>query len=136
MAVTRKTQKDIGNYEAKLIGPLTSRQCIFLGIGLVPTCVVGYIVGSTGADPATIFLICAFIIAPFVFLSFAHPYGMKPEVFLKEYYIYHIAAPKKRLYQTITRIDEMKDSPSQDNSKSSKNNKPVHKKDPDYPDFL
>ena len=33
MAISRKTQKDIGQYEPKFIGPFTGRQSAAVGIG-------------------------------------------------------------------------------------------------------
>ena len=136
MAVMRKTQKDIGNYEAKLIGPFTARNCAFLGIGSVPVVFVGYILFSMKTvDAVTIFFVCALILLPFWFLGFRHPYGMKPEIFLRDYYRYHIAAPKVRKYATKTQIDLMKDKPDP-NAESNNKKKVTHKKDPDFPDFL
>lgn len=137
MAITRKTQKDIGNYEAKFLGAFTARNCIFLGLGSIPTVFAGYMMfASKTFDAVTIFSVCALIMSPFLYFGFAHPYGLKPENFLREYYIYHLAAPKIRKYETQTQIEAMK-SPKPENTKNSKNEKnKTHKKDPDFPDFL
>jgi hypothetical protein len=143
MAVTRKTQKDVGNFESKLIGPFTTRQTIFIGIGGVIDVVIGLTMESAGVDFATIAAVCIVIIAPFVWLGYAHPYGMKAEEFLLEYYIYHMAAPKIRKYKTETGLDLMKWEPPTEpetDPKKKKNNTrntaPKHKKDPDFPDYL
>ena len=144
MAISRNTQKDIGNYEAKLIGPFTTRQCIFVGVGLVPSFFIGYSLFTTKMDVITILFVIAIIMAPFLFFAFAHPYGMKPETFLREYYIYHILAPAKRLYVRETFDDglekEQKKQQSLSNNKKENRNqtsqKTTHKKDKDYPDFL
>ena len=43
MAVTRRTLKDVGSYEAKFIGPFTIRQSVCLGIGVIPAAFVDYL---------------------------------------------------------------------------------------------
>ena len=110
MAVLRHTQKDIGNYEAKLIGPFTSRQLFFLAIGIVPTAIIDYILFMLGFDIYSLFGITFLIMAIPCFFAFGQSltYGMKPEDFLKDYYKYHILAPQKRIYQTETLDDQLK----------------------------
>lgn len=144
MAVSRKTQKDVGNYEPKLIGPFTTRQTIFIGIGAVIDVLLGVTLEAIGVDFMTIAALCIVIIIPFVLLGYLHPYGMKAEQFLIQYYIYHIAAPGVRKYETKTGLDNMKyktlqdelDAEKSSKKTSKKSAKTTHKKDPEYPDFL
>jgi len=107
MAVSRHTQKDIGNYEAKLLGPFTTRQCIFLGIGIIPTAIIGYVLMTAGVDFMTVFGLAIFIMAVPCFFAFGSSltYDMKPEDYVKDYYKYHILAPRRRLYKTETLDD-------------------------------
>lgn len=137
MAATRKTQNDIGNYKPKLIGPFTARNCIFAGFGAVPAFFTGYIMSQTvGADMITTFIMCGIIMAPFLYLGFAHPHNMKPEDYWMEYYHYHMASPQKRLYKTETLIEQMDKEEAAKNPNQKLKNHPVHKPDPEFPEFL
>lgn len=104
MAVHRKTQKSLGSYDAKFLGPFTMRQSICLGIGLVPSALVGYAEFQSGLDIGFVFITVVLIMLIPLFLGFGEKitYGMKPEAFAKQYYIYRIQAPKIRKYKTVT----------------------------------
>ena len=136
MAVTRKTQKDVGNYESKLVGPFTTRQAVFLGIGAVIDILLGVTMEATGFDGTAIACVCIVIIIPFFLLGTVHPYGMKAEQFLIQYYIYHIAAPRIRKYETETGLDLMDYKPEHPEEETEKKATKKHKKDPEYPDYL
>ena len=139
MAVTRRTQKDIGSYEPKFIGPLTLRQSIAVGIGVILCVFACYLLKDFGMDMTTMFFICFIIMAPFVIFGFVKPYGMKAEEFVKEYYEYHIRRPNIRKYETVTDLDtfEWKEPENPDGEIKNKKQKPyVHKKDKDYPEYL
>ena len=135
MAVTRTTQKDVGNYEAKLIGPLTTRQTAIMGATLVPVVILDLALKGAGIDPYTLFGITFVLMAPSVFFAFGQKftYGMRPEEFLKEYWFYHILAPKVRKYQTETLDDiiELEKVKKEDNNgaKKSKKKKKKSKKE-------
>lgn len=109
MAVHRKTQKSLGNYDAKFLGAFTMRQSICLGVGLVPSALLGYTEYKSGFDIGIVFLTVVIIMVIPLFLGFGDKitYGMKPEDFAKQYYIYRIQAPKIRLYKTQTYDDIM-----------------------------
>ena len=49
MAVSRKTQKDVGKFEAKFIGPFTTTQTIFVVIGAVLALLVKFLMDAIGA---------------------------------------------------------------------------------------
>lgn len=119
MAVTRKTQKDIGNYEAKLIGPFTTRQCILLGIGAVPTIIACVIINRLSSDPYAMIGGCIFMIIP-GFFAFGKNlcYQMNPEDFIAGYYYYHIKCPNRRLYKTKTLDDEIEENKYKEELKS------------------
>ena len=109
MAVHRKTQKSLGSYDAKFLGPFTMRQSICLGIGMVPSVLIGYTEYKSGFDLGIIFLTVVIIMASPLFFAGGEKitYGMKPEDFAKQYYIYRIQAPKIRMYKTNTYDDIM-----------------------------
>lgn len=122
MAVHRKTQKSLGNYDAKFVGPFTMRQTIWMGIGLVPSCLVGYMQFTAGFDYGIIFCTVVLIMAIPLFLAFGEKitYEMKPEDFAKQYYIYRLQAPKVRLYKTETYDDILWKQKKKDEAKETK----------------
>lgn len=140
MAVTRKTQRDIGNYEAKFIGPFTARQTICVGIGGIVSFMVSSPLLSFGSDYMTILTVIIFIMLPFVLFGWCKPYGMKMEEFIKQYYFYHILAPSIRKYETETQFDVIEKEMNKENNRNNTKNKvdkPIkHIKDPEIPDFL
>lgn len=142
MAVTRPTQKDIGIYEPKFVGPFTLRQAISIGIGGACCLIVSFATKSMGIDATTLFTLCFFIMIPFIAFAYVKPYGMKLEDFIKTYYEYHILAPPVRPYRTEVAIDFVKWEPKEEktennsNKKKQKTLKPVHKKNAEFPEYL
>lgn len=130
MAVTRKTQKDIGNHEAKFLGPLTMRQTAIIGIFAIPSIIAYFIIYGITND---FYISCVGLIfmLPAAFLAFGKDacYGMNPEDYLIEWYFYHFKAPGKRTYKTKTVDDNLfnervaklkKEKAKQDNLSKSK----------------
>lgn len=109
MAVMKPTPKDVGTYEAKLIGVFTQRQIVCLACGLVPCILISVILKTIGADGYTIAAFCILIMIIPGFLAFGSKicYGMKPEDFVIEYYQYHIKSKNIRLYETATLDDKL-----------------------------
>ena len=152
MAVSRKTQKDIGKYEAKLMGPFTTRQVICIAIGAVPTVAIDYVLYKSGAvDVYTLFGVALLIMIIPCFFGFGQKFchGQKPEDFIRDYYFYHILAPNVRLHE-IESYDDVLDAKAKkaeasasSNGKSKKNKeqiatsgqKKTHKKDKEYPEY-
>ena len=135
--VTRKTQKDIGNYQSKLIGPFTTRQTAILGIGIVPTALAIFIAKGLGAGVETLIVVA--MVFAFIpgFLAFGQKFchDMKPEDFVVNYYYYHYKCPRIRLYKTKTLDDilwekEHRSEMMADTSKKSKAASSVKKKKP------
>lgn len=124
MAITRITQKDIGNYESKLLGPLTTRQTIIMAVGVVPTMFIDYAIYNMGVDMYTLFGITMVLMIIPTFIAFGKSltYGMNPEDFLKEYYQYHILPPKVRLYKTETLDDVLEKKAKKEAQKSEEVN--------------
>ncbi len=136
-AITRKTQKDIGNYEAKFIGPFTSRQTALIGGGLVPAFIAILIARQFTNDIFTYLGIAMVFMAIPAFLAFGSKlcYGMKPEEFLAEWYFYHYKCPKERLYKTQTFDDVLVEQAEEELNKESdgKKNKTKSKKKQEKP---
>ena len=152
MAISRKTQKDVGRYQAKLGGPLTLRQTIDIGIGAILDALVWNILGAAGSDMATKITIAIIIIIPFGLLGTANPFGMTCSEFIKNYYEYHLLSSKTRIYETITddelikteaelKNDEQTAQESKGKKKANKNKKAntsdqvQHKRDKNFPDY-
>lgn len=145
MAISRKTQKDVGKYQAKLVGPFTVRQSIFVGIAAVLSIIlwnISDVFQMSMEDKIVIMLVVA---APVALLGFLTPYGMTCLEFIKQYYEYHILSGKTRIYQTVT--DDEKIITQQERQAQSNNNKKnksqkkkeavaVHKKDKDFPEYI
>lgn len=105
--VSRKTQKDVGKFKAKLAGPFTARQTVFIGMGTAVDILVCSAMHGAGFDINVIAAVCICIIAPFVLFGTVNPYGMTCEKFLYQFYIYHIVAPSVRKYCTHTALDDI-----------------------------
>jgi len=138
MAISRKTQKDVGKYQAKLVGPFTVRQTIFVGIASVDAIIIWNILDAMQMgleDKVVTILIFA---APIALLGFLNPYGMTCLEFLRQYYEYHILSSKKRIYQTVTddeKIILQQEKEKQQSNKKNSKSKVVHKKDKDFPEY-
>lgn len=138
MAISRKTQKDIGQYEPKFIGPFTGRQSAAVGIGGALCLAACYVLKQMDLDAMTMFMICAVIIIPFFVFGWIKPYGLKVEDFIKEYYQYHYISPHIRPYETVTGLDTVEWNDPEKENEDSKNKKQayIHKKNKDYPEYL
>ncbi|MFT4144383.1 MAG: PrgI family protein [Mobilitalea sp.] len=145
MALSRKTQKDVGKYQAKLVGPFTVRQSIFVGIAAVISMILWNMSDMFQMSMDSKIMTILVVAAPVALLGFLNPYGMTCLEFIKQYYEYHILSSKKRIYQTITddeKIIAQQEKQSQSSTKNKKNKSqqkkeaaPVHKKDKDFPEY-
>ena len=109
MAISKPTPKDVGTYEAKLMGPFTKRQVVCIGIGIVPTVLVASLLSALAIDGYTIAGVAMMFMVIPCFFAFGSVlcYGQKPEDFLIEYYQYHLKSKKVRLYATDTLDDKL-----------------------------
>ena len=145
MALSRKTQKDVGKYQAKLVGPFTVRQSIFVGIAAVIAMILWNMSDMFQMSMDSKIMTILVVAAPIALLGFLNPYGMTCLEFIKQYYEYHILSSKKRIYQTITddeKIIAQQEKQTQSSTKNKKNKSqqkkeaaPVHKKDKDFPEY-
>jgi len=150
MALSRKTQKDVGKYQAKLVGPFTLRQTVYVGIASVLAMLIWNIAGANGADMETKLFIVIMLSGPIALLGFLNPYGMTCLEFVKQYYEYHILSSKVRIYQTVTddenmEIPEEKDvqagideqqKKEKNKGKKKKGKEEMHQTLADFPEFL
>ena len=118
MAINIVIPKDITKYEAKLIGPLTTRQTVCA----VPACVLGifaFMVLSKYATRDTAIFASMIIIVPLILLGWYKPYGIPLEKFIKTIFVTMVMAPKNRKYKTYN----MFFIPSEDKTKTIQNKK-------------
>lgn len=142
MAVSRKTQKDVGKYQAKLVGPFSVRQTIFVGIASVAAILLWNIFDALHMSMENKVATILIVAAPIALLGFLNPYGMTCLEFIKQYYEYHILSSRKRIYQTTT-DDEIISAQKENQTQDGKNNKthniketkPIHKKLKEFPEY-
>ena len=98
--------KDIGDFEPKLIGPLTKRQIICVLIG-APFCFFIYRLTSPYLPVDVAGFLC-FIPAGIAFLfGWIKPYGIKTEKFIKSIGVNILMAPTRRPYKTENTHEKM-----------------------------
>lgn len=102
--------KDIRKYDAKLVGPFTTRQ-LFCFIGGAALSYVAYKVLGTSLGTETALTICSVIAAPFLVMGWYKPYGMPFEKFFQTAFISTILAPHHRKYKTKNLFSSITDDP-------------------------
>lgn len=120
--ITIRIPKEIRQYEAKFVGPLTMRQTICVSVGL-PICILLYncLHSFISRDLMGFFLLLP---AAAIFLfGWVKPYGMKFEQFFFSAFINNFIAPRRRKYITVnqheSRLKAIKKSEALDNNKQS-----------------
>lgn len=95
-----RVTKDIREFEPKIVGPLTFRQLICLGIG-APICyvILKYLSPILTVDVAGFF--CIIPAGAAYAIGWAEPYGMKMEKFLQSIFVNRVLAPANRKYKTV-----------------------------------
>ena len=94
MSLEIKIPQEITKYEAKLIGPLTSRQTLWSVLGGVAVIAVNYLVKLVSPDSAL--AACFFTAIPFALMGVVKIYGMPFEKYAIGYIQTKIFAPQKR----------------------------------------
>lgn len=126
--------KDISGYESTLIGPLTARQTVCLAVAAAVEYVYYTVAKTLGASLDTDALICIgiAIAAPILYMAIGKPYGMKPEVYILNYLLPSLLAPKDRPYVTKptyeTMLEAIEQQENEQAEKSGKKNKQTQNK--------
>ena len=98
--------KDVRKYDAKLVGPFTTRQLIcFLGGSALSYGIYKMIGHSMGSE--TVLMICSVFASPFIVMGWYKPYGMPFEKFFKSAFTSTILSPRNRKYKTRNRFAEI-----------------------------
>lgn len=128
--------RDVSNYEAQFIGPLTARQTICLAVAAVVEYVYYNVVKFLGIGLDMNALICIGIViaVPILYLAMGKPYGMKPEMYIYNYLLPSLIAPKNRPYETKLSYDVMLEQieaiKNEANNKGKRQPKKTQKKKP------
>ena len=99
--------KDIRAYEAKLIGPFTTRQ-LFCAIGGALGFYGSYKAAAAvlGEDSSLIWLFPIIVAIPFALIGWVKLYGLTFEKFAKSVFVSMFLAPTKRLYKIENTFDK------------------------------
>lgn len=133
--------KDIRTYDAKLIGPFTTRQTICVGIGSLLAIIAYNTIGQFVSQDLRIF-ICLVVVLPALLAGWVKPYGMPFEKYALVILTTHILAPKYRKYKTINAFEmktpEEKEAELERRKEIIKANEKYRrskKKDPEFVDY-
>lgn len=129
--------KDISGYETPFIGPLTARQTVCMAL----TTVVEYIYYNVmkylnvGLDVNSLVCIGIVIAVPILYFAVGKPYGMRPEVYIYNYLLPSLLAPKDRPYQTqltydsiIEMVEQQEEAELEKSGQSKKDDKKIKDK--------
>ena len=104
MAIEVPITKEISDYEPKLVGPFTLRQCLCLAL-----CAVFCYFVLRYLSPyltRTISMFFCFVPASIAYLvGWSKPYGMKIEKFLGSVFVTRFLAPQNRKYKTVNTVE-------------------------------
>lgn len=97
--VEMRITKEIGNYKPRVVGPLTFRQLVCVGIA-APFCyfIYKYLSPHLTRDLAGFFCILPAAVA--ALFGWCHPYGMNTEQFIRSVFVNVFLAPSHRKYRT------------------------------------
>ena len=110
MAVEREVLKDITEYEAQIIGPLSIRQAT--GTGIAALVAIPTYLGLSNFFITDVCVITAAILAmPFLAIGWWHPYGVPFEKFIYKLLQLYILCPINRKYKTENLYKELEDDP-------------------------
>lgn len=91
--------KDIRKYDAKLVGPFTTRK-FFCFVGGAALSYITYKALGASLGTKTTLTICSVIAAPFLVMGLCKPYGMPFEKFFQAAFVSTVLAPHHRKYKT------------------------------------
>ena len=102
--VEMRITKEIGNYKPRVVGPLTFRQLICVGIA-APFCyfIYKYLSPHVTRDLAGFFCILPAAVA--ALFGWYHPYGMNTEEFIRSVFVNIFLAPSHRKYKTENQFE-------------------------------
>lgn len=102
--VEMRITKEIGNYKPRVVGQLTFRQLVCVGLA-APACyfIYKYLSPHITRDLAGFFCILPAAVAGL--FGWCHPYGMNTESFIRSVFINIFLAPSHRKYKTKNQFE-------------------------------
>lgn len=102
--VEMRITKEIGNYKPRVVGPLTFRQLVCVGIA-APFCyfIYKFLSPHVTRDLAGFFCILPAAVA--ALFGWYHPYGMNTEEFIRSVFVNIFLAPSHRKYKTENQFE-------------------------------
>lgn len=100
MGIEININKDVGSYDAKLIGPFTARQSICVVIA-APICWAIYTYTAPLLTPDVAGFLTAIPAGIAYLFGWLKPYGMRTEKFVQSVFINMVLAPSHRKYMTV-----------------------------------
>lgn len=99
--------QDVSVYEATFLGPLTARQTVCFGVAIAVEYIYYNVVKYLQlAIDMNLFVMIGIILAvPILYMATGKPYGMKPELYIYNYLLPSLFAPKDRPYATKLTYD-------------------------------
>lgn len=114
--VEMRITKEIGNYKPRVVGPLTFRQLVCVGIA-APFCyfIYKFLSPHLTRDVAGFFCILPAAVA--ALFGWYHPYGMNTEQFIRSVFKNIFLAPSHRKYKTKNQFDLLEERLADDGEK-------------------
>ena len=135
MSIEREIQKDISKYEAKLIGPFTTRQVIF-GIPGIVIGVGSYFLLKPYLGEDIVMFVAMVLALPLLLCGWAKPYGIPFEKYVAIVFVSQVLAPKHRKYVTENPCPELQEQNSLNQKKKEKKKKTKVSYSGEYQQFL
>ena len=104
--ITVEVPKDVRRYEAKLIGPLTTRNTAGAAIAVVSAIIVNRLLTFLGVAPDMTTLFCIVAAIPGIGIGWLKPYEQPLEQFLISIYYTEILSPPIRKYVSENEYEE------------------------------
>ena len=130
-----KIPQEINKYEAKLVGPLTTRQTICL-VGMAVVCIATFNILKSLLPEDYLYIVCLFLAVPFALCGWYRPYGMHFEKFFMAVLFNTIISSSRRIFKSsniVENIEKKLITPSveeMNSKKKQKKQKTVKQKDP------
>ena len=124
--VEMRITKEIGNYKPRVVGPLTFRQLVCVGIA-APFCYFIYKFLSPHITRDLAGFFCFLPAAVAGVFGWCHPYGMNTEAFIRSVFINVFLAPSHRKYKTENQFEQLSEKLESDASAHGSDTQPSAK---------
>ena len=127
-----KIPQEINKYEAKLVGPLTTRNTVCL-IGMAVVCIATFNILKSIVPADYLYVLCIILAAPFGLCGWYKPYGMHFEKFFIAVLFNTVISSSRRIFKSnnvVNNIEKKLTTPAVKEMEGKKKQKQAKKKDP------